>query len=50
MDDLKSASEPDPAKEPVKEHVEIDLNEKTNTIVEPVAETEKNLNIEAKTK
>ena len=43
MDDFKSASEPDPAKVPEKEHVEIDLNEKTNTIVEPIKETEKSL-------
>ena len=43
MDDFKSASEPDLGNEPVKEHVEIDLNEKTNTIVEPVKANEKTL-------
>ena len=43
MDDFKSASEPDLGKEPVKEQVKVDLNEKTNTIVEPVKENEKSL-------
>ena len=43
MDDFKSASEPGPAKEPLKEHVSIDLKEKTNTIVEPIKETEQSL-------
>ena len=43
MDDFKSASEPELGKEPVKEHVAINLNEKTNTIVEPVKENEKSL-------
>lgn len=46
MDDFKSASEPGPAKEPVKEHVEVDLNEKTNTIVEPIKANEKSLSKE----
>lgn len=43
MDDFKSASEPDLGKEPVKEQVKVDLNEKTNTIVDPVKENEKSL-------
>ena len=43
MDDFKSASEPELGNEPVKEHIKIDLNEKTNTIVEPVKENEKTL-------
>ena len=50
MDDFKSASEPASVNESVKEPVKIDLDEKTNTIAEPVKEAEKNLNIEAKTK
>ena len=43
MDDFKPASEPDLGKEPVKERVEINLGEKTNTIVEPVKANEKTL-------
>ena len=43
MDDIKAASEPAPAKEPAKEHVKVDLNEKTDKIVEPIKETEKSL-------
>ena len=43
MDDFKSASEPDLGKEPIKEQVKVDLNEKTNTIVEPVKANEKTL-------
>ena len=50
MDDFKSASEPTSVNDSVKESIKIDLNEKTNTIAEPVKETEKNLNLEAKTK
>ena len=50
MDDFKSASEPTSVNDSVKESIKIDLNEKTNTIAEPVKETEKNLNIEARTK
>ena len=43
MDDFKSASEPDLGNEPIKEQVKVDLNEKTNTIVEPVKANEKTL-------
>ena len=43
MDDFKSASEPDLGKEPIKEQVKVDLNEKTNTIVEPIKENDKSL-------
>ena len=43
MEDLKAASEPDLGNEPIKEQVKVDLNEKTNTIVEPVKANEKTL-------
>ena len=43
MDDIKAASEPAPSKEPAKEHVKVDLNEKTNTVVEPIKANEKSL-------
>ena len=48
MDDLKAASEPAPSKEPAKEHVKVDLNEKTNTTVEPMKANEKSLTKEDK--
>ena len=43
MDDIKAASEPALSKESAKEHVKVDLNEKTDKIVEPIKETEKSL-------
>ena len=48
MDDIKAASEPAPSKEPAKEHVKVDLNEKTNTTVEPMKANEKSLTKEDK--